>query len=81
MIPIGDHQDIMLNPEFLQYINQSCNPNIFFDLSDETVKTLQTSHSKDCLGTIREATSIDILRKYKLAQHIQPLLIKQVSRS
>ncbi|MGB3401659.1 MAG: SET domain-containing protein-lysine N-methyltransferase [Microcoleaceae cyanobacterium] len=30
-VQIGDRQHIMLDPEFLQYINHSCDPNVFFD--------------------------------------------------
>lgn len=30
-VQIGEHQHIMLDPEFLQYINHSCDPNVFFD--------------------------------------------------
>jgi hypothetical protein len=29
-VQIGNHQHIMLDPEFLQYINHSCDPNVFF---------------------------------------------------
>lgn len=30
-VQIGDRQHIMLDPEYLQYINHSCNPHVFFD--------------------------------------------------
>jgi hypothetical protein len=30
-VQTGTHQHILLQPEFLQYINHSCNPNVFFD--------------------------------------------------
>ncbi len=30
-IQISDRQHLILDPEFLQYINHSCDPNIFFD--------------------------------------------------
>lgn len=30
-VQINEHQHIILNPEFLQYINHSCNPNVFFN--------------------------------------------------
>jgi hypothetical protein len=30
-VQTGDSQHIFLQPEFLQYINHSCNPNVFFD--------------------------------------------------
>ncbi len=40
-VQIGDHQHIMLDPEFLQYINHSCNPNVFFDTQKRVVIALQ----------------------------------------
>lgn len=30
-VQTGEHKHITLNPDFLQYINHSCEPNIFFD--------------------------------------------------
>jgi len=40
-VQISDHQHIMLNPEFLQYINHSCNPNVFFDTQKMMVMALR----------------------------------------
>ncbi len=40
-VQIGEHQHIMLDPEFLQYINHSCSPNVFFDISDRSVRALR----------------------------------------
>ncbi|HVZ95612.1 MAG TPA: SET domain-containing protein-lysine N-methyltransferase [Chitinophagaceae bacterium] len=30
-VQVNDYTHIILDPEFLQYINHSCNPNVFFD--------------------------------------------------
>ncbi len=30
-VQVGDNKHIMLAPEFLQYINHGCDPNVFFD--------------------------------------------------
>lgn len=30
-VQVGINRHIILNPEFLQYINHSCSPNVFFD--------------------------------------------------
>jgi SET domain len=30
-VQVGDDEHITLQPEYLQYINHSCNPNVFFD--------------------------------------------------
>ncbi len=40
-LQIGDRQHIMLDPEFLQYINHSCSPNVFFDTKKMAVMSLQ----------------------------------------
>ena len=40
-VQIGDRQHIMLNPEFLQYINHSCNPNVFFDSTNWELTALR----------------------------------------
>ena len=39
-VQVGDRQHIMLEPEFLQYINHSCAPNVFFDGRDRVVKAI-----------------------------------------
>ncbi|BAZ65276.1 nuclear protein SET [Fischerella sp. NIES-4106] len=40
-VQIGEHQHIMLDPEFLQYINHSCAPNVFFDTKNRILITLR----------------------------------------
>ncbi|GGA10182.1 SET domain-containing methyltransferase [Okeania sp. KiyG1] len=40
-VQISDHQHIMLDPEFLQYINHSCSPNVFFDTQKMVVIALR----------------------------------------
>ncbi|WP_318728427.1 SET domain-containing protein-lysine N-methyltransferase [Roseofilum sp. Guam] len=37
-VQISDRQHIMLDPEFLQYINHSCAPNVIFDPTNWVVK-------------------------------------------
>jgi len=41
-IQISDTQHIMLNPEWLQYTNHSCSPNIFFDIIQQEITVLQS---------------------------------------
>ncbi|MEA5468608.1 SET domain-containing protein-lysine N-methyltransferase [Spirulina sp. 06S082] len=36
-VQISDRQHIMLAPEYLQYINHSCDPNVFFDTKNMQV--------------------------------------------
>ncbi len=40
-IQIDEFQHILLEPDLLQYVNHSCNPNIFFDTSNMTVNVLR----------------------------------------
>ncbi|NES04652.1 MAG: SET domain-containing protein [Okeania sp. SIO2F4] len=40
-VQISDSEHIMLAPEFLQYINHSCSPNVFFDTTNMVVMALQ----------------------------------------
>ncbi|NET70027.1 MAG: SET domain-containing protein [Sphaerospermopsis sp. SIO1G2] len=40
-LQISDKQHILLSPEYLQYINHSCDPNIFFDTTEMVVRCLE----------------------------------------
>ena len=40
-VQIDDKQHILLAPEFLQYINHSCDPNVFFDTRNMVVTCLR----------------------------------------
>ena len=40
-VQTGDDTHIILDPEFLQYINHSCSPNVFFDTSSMKVIALK----------------------------------------
>ena len=40
-VQISNRQHIMLDPEFLQYINHSCNPNVFFDTKNMVFMALR----------------------------------------
>lgn len=40
-VQVGDGQHILLDPEFLQYINHSCAPNVFFDTKKMVVTALR----------------------------------------
>lgn len=40
-VQINEKQHIMLAPEFLQYINHSCQPNVFFDTTNMVVTCLR----------------------------------------
>ena len=40
-LQISDREHIMLDPDFLQYINHSCEPNVFFEPSEGLVTALR----------------------------------------
>ena len=40
-VQISDTEHILLDPEFLQYINHSCEPNVFFDTTNMIVTCLR----------------------------------------
>ena len=40
-IQISEHQHIALKPTYLQYINHSCSPNVFFDTKMMELKSLR----------------------------------------
>lgn len=40
-VQVSETQHIILKPEFLQYINHSCNPNTFFNTSTMQLEALQ----------------------------------------
>jgi len=40
-VQTGEHKHITLQPEFLQYINHSCDPNVFFDTTKMQVIALK----------------------------------------
>ena len=40
-VQIGDSQHIMLDPEYLHYINHSCSPNVFFDTENMVLIALR----------------------------------------
>lgn len=41
-VQLSDHQHVILSPEFLQYINHSCNPSIFFDTEKMEIRSLRS---------------------------------------
>lgn len=41
-VQIGDEEHIVLQPDYLRYINHSCHPNVFFDTSKGELITLRT---------------------------------------
>lgn len=100
-VQINQFQHIMLDPEWMRYINHGCDPNVFFDVDDRVLVTLRdieideelrffypatewlmdnsfdcTCNSPSCLGRIQGAAflPIEILRQYRLSQHLSQRL-------
>jgi hypothetical protein len=46
-VQVNEHEHIILQPEFLQYINHSCNPNAFFNTSTMQLEALRTIEPGD----------------------------------
>ena len=44
-VQVGENQHIELNPNYLQYINHSCDPNIYFDIRRMAIITLKPIQS------------------------------------
>jgi hypothetical protein len=40
-VQLNEHEHILLDPEFLQYINHSCQPNVFFDTTNQVLRCLR----------------------------------------
>lgn len=46
-VQVGINQHIMLEPEHLQYINHSCDPNVFFDTHTMEIVAVKTIEERD----------------------------------
>jgi hypothetical protein len=46
-VQTGEHKHIILNPEFLQYINHSCDPSVFFDTAAMELVALKNLEAGD----------------------------------
>ncbi len=46
-VQVGNHKHITLQPEFLQYINHSCDPNVFFDTTTLQLVALKNIQEQD----------------------------------
>lgn len=46
-VQIGVSRHITLQPEFLQYINHSCNPNVFFNTTTMQLVVIKTIHPEN----------------------------------
>lgn len=64
-VQTGDDEHIMLSPEFLQYINHSCRPNVFFDTTTMQVIALSEIQPGDELLFFYPSTEWDMAQPFE----------------
>ncbi|MEO8403149.1 MAG: SET domain-containing protein-lysine N-methyltransferase [Chitinophagaceae bacterium] len=88
-VQVGIDKHIMLQPEHLQYINHSCDPNVFFDTYTMKVIALKPISEGDEMTFFYPSTEWDMSQPFKChcgcsnclgeirgAAHIKPEIIK-----
>ncbi|MBV9989260.1 MAG: SET domain-containing protein [Chitinophagaceae bacterium] len=63
-VQTGDDRHIMLQPEFLQYINHSCNPNVFFDTASMQLIALKEVQPGDEMLFFYPSTEWDMAQPF-----------------
>ena len=63
-VQIGINRHITLQPEFLQYINHSCEPNVFFDTTTMQVICLKELNAGDELTFFYPSTEWDMVQPF-----------------
>ncbi len=63
-VQVGDSQHIMLNPSFLQYINHSCAPNVFFDTTQFKLIAIETIEVGDEITFFYPSTEWDMQQPF-----------------
>lgn len=64
-VQIDNYRHILLKPVFLQYINHSCKPNVYFDTSNMTVIALQKIEIGEEFTFFYPSTEWSMDRKFK----------------
>jgi len=60
----GIDEHITLRPEFLQYINHSCNPNVFFDTSTMEVIAIRDIEPNEEFSFFYPSTELDMAQPF-----------------
>jgi hypothetical protein len=63
-VQTGDDTHITLEPQFLQYINHSCDPNVFFDTDSMELVCLRPILPGDELGFFYPSTEWDMAQQF-----------------
>lgn len=93
-VQIKDDQHILLDPFFLQYINHSCDPNVFFDTENMVVTCIKKINPKEAMTFFYPSTewlmtqsfdclcgSEKCLNKIQGAKYLSPNLLQQYDLS
>jgi hypothetical protein len=64
-IQIGDGKHITLEPSFLQYVNHSCDPNVFFDIHGMKLLALKEIHPGDELRFFYPSTEWNMAQPFQ----------------
>jgi SET domain len=63
-VQTGDSVHITLEPQFLQYINHSCNPNVFFDTQAMELVALRTIQPLEEFSFFYPSTELDMAQPF-----------------
>lgn len=63
-VQTGENRHILLHPEFLQYINHSCRPNVFFDTSSMQLIAISAIQPGDELLFFYPSTEWDMAQPF-----------------
>lgn len=62
---LGHDKHMMIDPEFLQYMNHSCDPNVFFDITAMNVITLKPIRQGEELTFFYPSTEWDMSQPFQ----------------
>jgi hypothetical protein len=63
-VQVGPHNHITLQPEHLQYINHSCDPNVFFDTTSMELSALKDIEPGEELSFFYPSTEWDMAQPF-----------------
>lgn len=64
-VQVGECEHIHLSPEFLQYINHSCEPNTFFDVNKKVVIALRDISENEDITFFYPSTEWSMVRPFE----------------
>src|SRR6185436_1863886 len=64
-IQIGDRHHITMQPEFLQYINHSCDPNVFFNTTTMEVVALKKIRPEEEMTFFYPSSEWEMIQPFK----------------